>query len=205
LSAPQLIVPTQPGRDLANITGLQLVSVPALPQGAEGIASTAVQLSGNVTAPGPYTLATLKSNFTPVTSTVSGDIYTSVPLWTFLHPKVSGSLDQIVVTQATDGYEVVTALAELDPSLGAADCSVSPNACDLLPYADTGTNFTTSNDGVDRTIFPLDNAHGRWGANVDAIIVQDAPEPASLTILAVGLAGAGLARRRRSARKPAAG
>ena len=37
-------------------------------------------------------------------------------------------------------------------------------------------------------ILPGDNKHGRWVSNLDAIIVPDVPEPASLTVLAAGLA-----------------
>jgi hypothetical protein len=177
LAAPQLILPTQPGRDLTNLTSLQILSVPAI-TGPGGV-STAVQLSGNVAAPDSYTLSKLQSQFSPVQQVISGDTYTGVPLWTFLNPNSSGTTNQIVTTQGTDGYEVVLTLAELDPSLGG-----NPN--DLLPYADTGTDFPGS--GVARTIFPSDNKHGRWESNLDVVTVTEAPEPGSLTLLLVGLA-----------------
>jgi hypothetical protein len=188
LSTPELILPGQSGRDLSNVTSVQILSAPALPQEAEGIDSTAVQLSGDVTAPGTYSQTDLKNDFTPVTEMIGTDNYTGVPLWSFLDPN-GASTNQIVVTQATDGLEVVTALAELDPSLGAVACGAGVEDCDLLPYADTTGAFP--GDGVARTIYPNDNAHGRWVSNVDAIIVTDAeaPEPASLTLFAVALAG----------------
>ena len=189
LSAPELVLPNQPGRDLTNLTSLQILSVPALPgPPPTSVPSTAVQLSGNVAAPGSYSLTDLQNKFTPVHPAILGDTYTGVPLWTFLNPTAVGTTNQIVTTQGTDGYEVVLALAELDPTLGG-----NPN--DLLPYADNGGNFP--GDGVARTIYATDNKQGRWESNLDAVNVAEAPEPGSLTLLAVGLAALGTAWRRR--------
>jgi hypothetical protein len=93
----------------------------------------------------------------------------------------------LVVTAATDGYEVVLSLAELDPSLGG-------NSADFLPYADTGTNFPS--DGVARTLYPSDNAHGRWESNLDEVEVLSVPEPASLPSFAAGLLALAMLTRR---------
>ena len=132
-------------------------------------------MTGNTNNAGSYTKADLQGDFTPVTSTISGDTYTGVPLWILLDPTGSAT-GQIVVTQGSDGYEVVLSLAEIDPALGG-------NPDDLLPYADTGADFPT--DGVARTIFPDDNRHGRWESNLRLIDVLPVPEPGSFACLAL--------------------
>jgi hypothetical protein len=97
---------------------------------------------------------------------VNGDNYTGVPFWTFLDPRDSYVTRQYVVTAGTDGYEVVLSLAELVPSLGG-------NPANLIPYADTGTDFP--GNGVARTILPGDNKHGRWESNLDRVAVAGKP------------------------------
>jgi hypothetical protein len=193
LASPQLIVPGAAGaanRDLLGLTNLQLLSVAALPSGSGG-ASTAVQLAGAVTKPGSYDLNALTTEFTATSETVGTDTYTGVPLYTFLDPTGSNSANQIVVVQATDGYEVVLSLAELDPAFGGS-------LNDLLPYADTSGNFP--GDGVARTIFPTDNAQGRWVSNVSSIDVSAVPEPTSLALLTVALIATATVRNRASQR-----
>jgi hypothetical protein len=171
LATPELVVPGMPARNLSSLASLQLAAVPALPTGPGGV-STSVALTGAVVNPGTYTAADLQTKFTADQKTVSGHTYTGVPLFTFINPKGS-SLNKIGVTEATDGYEVVLALAELDPALGG-------NPDDLLPYADTGTDFP--GDGIARTILPNDNKHGRWESNLTAIDVYAVPESATLPL-----------------------
>jgi hypothetical protein len=188
LATPELIVPGGAGRDIGTLTSLRLLAAPAAPNGPGG-GSSAVQLTGNVRHPGSYTKAALQGGFTPITEVISGDTYTGVPLWTFLNAAGSAT-DEFVVTQGTEGYEVVLSLAELDPALGG-----NPN--DLLPYADTGTDFP--GDGVARTIFPTDNKHGRWESNLDFVDVSSVPEPGSVTLFGLALAAVAAVRFRHSA------
>jgi hypothetical protein len=152
LATPQLVVPGGPtGSSIVSLASLQLMAFPALPNGAGG-QSTTVTLSGNVMSPGAYTLTMLQNNFTPVQQTVSGDTYTGIPLATFVNTTSANINTQIVVGQATDGYEVVYSLSEL------------ANLNNILAYAATGTDFPA--DGVARTILPADNLHGRFISNL---------------------------------------
>lgn len=179
------------GRDLSNVTKIQLMAAPALKSEPDPApTSSAVQLSGNVTKPESYTQSTLENNFKPTLETVNGDAYTGVPLYTFLDPDNSDILNQYVAIDATDGYEVVLSLAELDPALGG-------NPGDLLPYADAKGNFPS--DGVARDILPGDTAyaHGRWNSDINGIQVDSVPEPGSLAMFLAGLAILPFARRRR--------
>jgi len=96
-----------------------------------------------VTNPGQYTLANLQNNFAPVQETVGTDVYTGIPLFTFINPNAPNITNQIVVTTGTAGYLVVLSLAELDPAFGG-------NPQNLLPYADTGSDFPGA--GVARTV-----------------------------------------------------
>jgi hypothetical protein len=191
LTTPTLVVPGAPGRDLTGLTSLTLLSVPALPalpSGTTAPPSTVVTLSGATAHPGSYDLAALKADFTPVQVPANSETYTGVPLWTFLGATTSNVTSQIVIAQATDGLEVVYSLAELDPALGG-------NPDDLLPYASTGGDFP--GDGVARTIFPTDFKMGRWVSNLDSLNIVDAPEPASLVLLAAPLLPLGIIRNRR--------
>jgi hypothetical protein len=188
LTTPELIVPGGAGRNLTTLTSLQLASAAAGATVAQPQPSTAVKLTGNVAHPGSYNLAQLQA--LPVTQeTVSGDNYTGVALWTFLASKATPVTDQIVVTRGTDNYEVVLSLAELDPALGG-------NPLNLLPYADTGTDFPT--DGVARTIFPDDNKHGRWISNLDLVDVEAVPEPGTFALFAIAAASLVIAKRRKA-------
>ncbi len=157
LATPQFVVPGGPtGSTITSLASLQLLAFPAMPTGAGG-ESTTVTLSGNVTSPGAYTLTMLQNNFTPVQQTVSGDTYTGIPLLTFIDTTSADINTQIVVGQATDGYQVVYSLSEL------------ANLNNIIAYAATGTDFPA--DGVARTILPADNLHGRFISNLQAVAV----------------------------------
>lgn len=180
------------GRDVSNLTSLHVYAAAAMPTGPGG-QSSSVQLSGLVNNPGSYSLTSLQTGFTPSQLMVGTDTYTGIPLWKFLNPSdVANARNQIVITAGTDGYEVVLSLAELDPALGG-------NPQNFLPYADTGTDFPA--DGVARTIFPLDNKHGRWESNLDFVeVAEAAPEPSTWAMMILGFVGIGALTYRRRKR-----
>jgi hypothetical protein len=180
-------LPGAGGRDLTNLTSLQLLSVPALPLVTNPQPSTSVTLTGNASYPGAYTFqGSDPQNVSPITETVNGDTYTGPPFFSLIDPSNPDILNQYVVTAGTDGYEVLFSLAELDPTYGA---STAINEVDLVPYADTGGNFPA--DGIARIITPGDTpyAHGRWVSNLDLIDVAAVAEPATTALLAPGLIG----------------
>jgi PEP-CTERM motif len=188
------------GRDVTNLTSLQLLSVPALPLVTNAPPSTNVMLAGNVSFPGAYTFqGSDPQNVSPITETVNSDTYTGPPFFALIDPSNPNILNQYVVTAGTDGYEVLLSLAELDPAFGA---STAPNQVDLVPYADTGGNFPGA--ALARTILPADTpfAHGRWVSNLDLIEVDAVPEPATIALLMSALIGMaiGAFRRRRYSR-----
>jgi hypothetical protein len=192
-------LPGAAGRDVTNLTSLQLLSVsalPALPVGSSVPLSTSVMLVGNVSFPGAYTFqGSDPQNVSPITETVNGDTYTGPPFFALIDPSDPNILNQYVVTAGTDGYEVLLSLAELDPAFGA---STATNQVDLVPYADTGGNFPGA--ALARTILPADTlfAHGRWVSNLDLIEVDTVPEPTSVALLISALLGMAIGALRRA-------
>jgi hypothetical protein len=78
-------LPGAGGRDLSNLTSLQLLSVPALPSVTNSQPSTSVALAGNVSFPGACTFqGSDPQNVSPITETVSGDTYTGAPFFALI-------------------------------------------------------------------------------------------------------------------------
>jgi len=170
LGTPALIIPGTPSRDLANLISLQLLAVPALPQGPGG-QSASVHLTGNVTNPGSYNQ--FPGTFTPTQASTSVGTYTGISLSSFINPSDPDINNQIVIAKATDGYEVVFALSEL-----------MNHPSDLLAYASSNTDFP--NNGIARTVFPDDLARGRWVSNVTELqVMMSVPGP----VVGAGLPG----------------
>ena len=149
--------------------------------------------------PGSYNAAQLQSfasSHGVTQTTISGSppvTYTGIALSTLLGLNTLSSsavLNDIVITAATDGYEVVLAAAELDTVLGG-----NPN--DILAYASTGNDFP--GDAVARTIYPTDAKHGRWESNLDAVeLSAAAPLPSTWSMMLIGLLGLGVVGYRQS-------
>jgi DMSO/TMAO reductase YedYZ molybdopterin-dependent catalytic subunit len=188
-------VPSSSARGIDQLGALQLLSVPAI--GGPGGPSTGIVLTGDsVTSPGTYSVSDLQTEFTPVNVVANGNEYIGIPLWSFLDPNTTDIMDKLVVVKGTDGYQVVHALAELDPSKG-GDPFI------LLAYDDTGGDLNPGNADCCRTILPGDTVRrGRWMSNLYEIAVIDAPTatplPASWTMMLLGLAGLGATKLRRA-------
>ncbi len=174
---PALIFPGAgaTGRNVQDLASLQVLSLAAPPVGPGGLSANLL-LSGNVSNPGLYGLADLKS-LPAVSETISGDTYTGVPLWSFLGVNTGNEFNQYVLALGSDGYESLFSLAELDPALGAP--------LDLVPYADTAGQFPA--DGFARVVIPGDNHAGRYVSNLTLIEVTTIPEPGTLLSLGIGL------------------
>jgi hypothetical protein len=184
-------------RNVSSLTSLQILSAPAASTGPGG-PTTSLALSGQVSNPGNYGLSDLQALPSYVTTTTylsAGNpvtkTFTGASLWTFLNPSdLSDLTTQIVTVKASDGYEVVYSLAELDPVLG-----VNP----LLAYGDTSGGFP--NDGFARTAFPGDKNGGRYVSNLDSIFVSSAvPEPSTWAMMILGFVGVGFMAYRRGKR-----
>ncbi len=191
------------GRYVSNLTDLAVLASPAQP-GVGGGRSSSIVVQGAVNTPISFTLPSLQA-LTPYTETVtylSGtttvtDTYTGALLWDVLNqagvqtnPSVKNDLlRKLVTATGTDGYQVDFALGELSPSFG--------NNPILVAYSDTAGTLTT--DGFARLVVPGDLAGGRYVSNLYSLTVFDGtsvPEPASLMLLAAGVAALCISRRR---------
>src|SRR5262249_14102860 len=143
LSTPQLVVPGSASRNVTDLSNLYLQSVPSLPFNtptppAPSLPSANVTLTGDVVNPGVDSRNDLAMLFPATQLTAGGDNYTGVKLSDFIKSNTADINDKIVVVRGTDGYQVVHALAELDPSAYDNPLNVPLN---LLAYTDTGTQL----------------------------------------------------------------
>ena len=167
------------GRYVSNLANLQVLHAPTLTGTFPGGLSTSLSVTGNVTAPTTFNLASLTA-MPATTVTVSGPpaTYTGVSLWTLLNkvgvttnPTIKNDiLRDYVIATGTDGYQAIVSMGEIDPDFGGS--TTNP---DIVAYALNGGAPGTSlgTDGFARLITPADNAHGRWVSNLMNLEVFD--------------------------------
>jgi len=188
------------GRYVSNLSALQVQSAtPASTiNGTGGGPSTQFALSGQVSQPGTYNLASLQAlpsatqsvTYRAGQSTVTGT-FTGVPLWTLLsnaglvtNPNVRNDLlGKYLVATGSDGYKAVIALGEISPRFG--------NNNSLVAYSVNGQGLGA--DGFARLVVPGDTFGGRYVSNLIGLEVFDsrgsvsAPEPATGLLLLAGV------------------
>jgi hypothetical protein len=189
LAAPELIVPQDltGTRDIINLANLSIGSVTRPPVGPGGTASQ-FTLSG-AGAPGTFDLAALSAlsattdhnvSFFSGTTLNGPHDYTGVSLWSLLGGDSNNDqTSSLVLATGSDGFQVVFALAELNPAFGAAS--------DLVAYSVDGALLGSS--GVARLVIPGDNRGGRYVSNLASIQVQTVPEPSTMALLGIALLG----------------
>ncbi len=185
------------GRYLSNLANLDVRSTKPTQGSVGGGATTRFAVSGNVASSTSFDLAALEA-LTPTTQSVGGIAYTGVSLWSLLTSAVgvpsngavkNDLLGKYVVATGSDGYSVVFSLGELDPSFGGQP--------DFVAYLADGVPLAPAT-GFARIVVPNDVRRGRWVSNLIGLEVFSVPEPATTTLLFVGLAIAfALGRRQR--------
>jgi hypothetical protein len=96
-----------------------------------------------------------------------------------------------LLATGSDGFQVLFALAELDPAFGAT--------LDLVATSVDGGPL--GSNGFARTVIPGDLHGGRFVSNVASLAVAAVPAPATLLLFGSSIAGLALARwSRRGAR-----
>jgi uncharacterized protein with beta-barrel porin domain len=169
---------TAGGRYVSNIQSIEVIHAPVMTGTFSGGLTTLFTVTGNVTAPRTFNLASLEAlPTTTVTYTPTGVSYTGVSLWTLLttvgvttNATIKNDiLRDYVVATGSDGYQAVVALGEISPSFG--------NQKDIIAYAQNGGTPGTSlgANGFARLVVPGDLIkQGRWVSNLINLEVFDA-------------------------------
>jgi DMSO/TMAO reductase YedYZ molybdopterin-dependent catalytic subunit len=160
------------GRYVSNLAKLEVHTAVSAVTASGGGTSTQFQLSGAVTNPATFNLASLQA-LPAVTRTVGTSTYTGVSLWDLLNAAGiqvnSGVKNDLLgfylIATGTDGYRVILSLAELSPDFG--------NQPDIVAYAQDGAPLTTT--GFARLVIPNDGKAGRYVSNLIALEVISAP------------------------------
>jgi uncharacterized protein with beta-barrel porin domain len=181
------------GRYDSNLTSLYVIHAPTQTATFSGGTTTQFTVTGNVTTPATYNMATL-SALPSTTITVGGNSYAGVNLWTLLsasnvvtNPTIKNNiLTDYVVATGSDGYQAVISLGEIDPSFG--------NQPDLIAYYLNGGSLGAN--GFARLVVPNDVKQGRWVSNLinlelfdSTIWTANAGEIADLTGLNINANG----------------
>lgn len=157
-------------------TRLTLLAAGALFAGsALAVPSASFDVTGAVSAPASYSLATLQARpaLTQTVTFLSGPTpqthtYTGASLWGILDnagivttPNVKNDIaNRYVLATGSDGYQTVFSLGELNPSLG--------NRGNIVAYAETinGVSNPLTGDGFARVTAPGDVKGGRYVSNL---------------------------------------
>lgn len=208
LDTPRLIEREDPNgaRDVAELVSLHVASLPQLAAKAR-TPSIEFDVFGAVGTAGSFTLNSLKqlvnSPTPPFSETTLINIsfnngpgfdYTGVRLWDLLNYAgidTNVTLQGYVLARATDDYQIVFSLAELDPDRrGPQDV--------LVAYERSEGGL--GDNGFARLVVPGDQAGGRYLSNLaslEVVYIQAVPEAHTWALMLAGLALVGLSVRRR--------
>ena len=163
------------GRYVSMPTGIELRASGSTKTATGGGFAQTITVSGAVQRPGSFNVAALK-NMPAVARQVGRNHYQGVDLWYLLNT-VAGiqapagakdsSLTRYVVATASDGYQALFSLGELDPAFGGVPA--------LVAYEIDGQPLDRS--GYARLLAPADARPGRSVANLVDLEVFVAPSP----------------------------
>ncbi|MCC7046454.1 MAG: hypothetical protein IT562_07070 [Alphaproteobacteria bacterium] len=200
LDTPKLIVPQDATgtRSVGNLGSLVVGSAVQPPAGPGG-PSTQFTLTGGTNGPATYDLPALQSRpsvhiddvqfFSGQNLSQQMD-FVGVSLWGLLTDAGIDGFDVLtsyLLVTGTDGYQVILALAEIDPALTGRDY--------IVAYEVNGAGLGSG--GFARLVLPGDLRGGRYVSNVASLEIVHVPAPAALGLLAFGLLALSAAGRRK--------